>query len=85
MIFLYPGLEKMFIFQEAGQFSHDLLGVFMYKNSKFPTKHEHFPGRSFPASASVPTMLIPNKRSFSHIWIQKHQYSEENLKIPKTL
>ena len=39
-------VEKMFISWEAGQFSHNLLCVFMYKKTKFPFRFQNFPSNT---------------------------------------
>ena len=54
---IYPGLKKMFISREAVQFFPQFVECFYVQKDKishqipkFPTKHQHFPGRSFPIS-----------------------------------
>ena len=78
---------KMFISRKAGQFSHNLLHVFMYKKDKishqipkFPTKHQHFLGRSFPISTFFPTMRngklnIPGKQTSTFSWCLHHHFT----------
>ena len=54
---LLSGLEKKIIISlEAGNFRTSCC-VFMYKNTKFPSKHQHFPGKNFPNFQFFPTML----------------------------
>ena len=53
-----PGLEKMYFSREDSYVSHYFLCISLLKNTKFPTKWSHFPGRSFLISTFFPTMEI---------------------------
>ena len=51
------GLEKMYFSREDSYNSHYFLCISLLKNTKFPTKWSHFPGRSFLISTFFPTMI----------------------------
>ena len=53
---LVSGLEKMYFSREDSYISHYFLCISLLKNTKFPTKGSHFPGRSFLISTFFPTM-----------------------------
>ena len=55
----HPGLEKMYFSREDSYISHYFLCISLLKNTKFPTKWSHFPGRSFLISTFFPTMVPP--------------------------
>ena len=59
---------KMFFSREDSYISHYFLCISLLKNTKFPTKWSHFPGRRFLISTFFPTMSITQgnmKRSYS--------------------
>ena len=50
------GLEKMYCSREDSYIPHYFLCISLLKNTKFPIKWSHFPGRRFLISTFFPTM-----------------------------
>ena len=68
---IHAGLEKMYFSQEDSYISHYFLCISLLKNTKFPTKWSHFPGRSFLISTFFPTMHTCVKSSTSALLTRK--------------
>ena len=64
------GLEKMYNFsREDSYISHYFLCISLLKNTKFPTKWSHFPGRIFLISTFFPPWSGLRKSTFlDQIW-----------------
>ena len=63
-----PGLEKMYFSREDSYISHYFLCISLLKNTKFPTKWSHFPGRSFLISTFFPTIQCSSYISSKVNW-----------------
>ena len=75
---LCPGLEKMYFSREDSYISHYFLCISLLKNTKFPTKWSHFPGRSFLISTFFPTMIVSlNSFNFVRIRLDNLQVATE--------